>query len=268
MIVSIVIPTRNEEKNIRRCLGSIKNQTFSQKEVEIIVVDNNSTDKTKQIAAKYTKKVFNHGPERSSQRNFGGSKATGKYYLYLDADMTLSTTLIKEAVGTLEKNSKIVGLYIPEIVVGTGFFAQVRQFERSFYDATAIDCVRFVRMSAFKKVGGFDTTLTGPEDWDFTKKIKKLGEVAIIKSPKYHNESDVTISKYVKKKSYYIKSLNAYINKWGKEDPDIKKQVGIWYRFIGVFLENNKWKKILAKPHLFIGVLILRFLIGRAYISR
>jgi glycosyltransferase involved in cell wall biosynthesis len=55
--VSVVITTKNEEKNIANCLESIKRQTYPQNRIEIIVVDNNSTDGTKEIARKYTKKV-------------------------------------------------------------------------------------------------------------------------------------------------------------------------------------------------------------------
>lgn len=268
MLVSVVIPTRNEEKNIKACLESVKSQTFSPDQIEIIVVDNNSTDMTKEIARMYTTKVYNMGPERSSQRNYGAKKAIGKYYLYLDADMMLSPTLLAEAVKMMDRDKTLVALYIPEIVTGENWFSKIRRFERSFYNATAIDCVRFVRMSAFEKIGGFDTKLTGPEDWDFTKKIAALGTLGITKSPKYHNESDISIMTYVKKKSYYIRSLNTYISKWGSDDPDIKKQVGIWYRFFWVFVEKGKWKKVVRAPHLFIGVIVLRILIGGAYITR
>jgi len=55
-LVSIVITTKNEEKNIENCLKSIVNQTY--KNIEIIVVDNNSSDSTKEISLKYTDKVF------------------------------------------------------------------------------------------------------------------------------------------------------------------------------------------------------------------
>jgi len=101
-IVSVIITTRNEEKNIENCLKSIKEQTYPQEEIEIIVVDNNSTDRTKEIVARYTEnpsgngfafhgvKVYNFGPERSAQRNFGVQEAEGKYILYLDTDMILS----------------------------------------------------------------------------------------------------------------------------------------------------------------------------------
>lgn len=83
--VSVIITTKNEEKNIASCLESIKNQTYPQEKIEIIVVDNDSIDKTKEIALKYTDKVYNFGPERSAQRNFGVRQAKGKYILYLDS---------------------------------------------------------------------------------------------------------------------------------------------------------------------------------------
>ena len=68
-LVSVVITTRNEEKNIENCLMSIQEQTY--KHIEIIVIDNNSSDKTKELSKQYTNKVFNQGPERSAQRNYG-----------------------------------------------------------------------------------------------------------------------------------------------------------------------------------------------------
>ena len=52
MLVSVIITTKNEEKNIENCLKSIENQDFSREDMEIIVVDNNSTDRTKEIALK------------------------------------------------------------------------------------------------------------------------------------------------------------------------------------------------------------------------
>lgn len=94
-LVSVIITTRNEEKNIERCLKSIKAQSYPLEEIEIIVVDNNSVDKTKDIAYKCTAKVYDFGPERSAQRNYGVGKSEGKYILYLDADMNLSEKVIE-----------------------------------------------------------------------------------------------------------------------------------------------------------------------------
>jgi len=181
-LISIVITTKNEERNIANCLKSIRAQTYPQEEIKIIVVDNNSADKTKEIAKKYTKKVYNKGPERSAQRNYGMiGKAKGKYVMYLDADMILSATVIEKAIEKLESsNATLVALYIPEIVLGNSFWNQVRRFERSFYDGTAIDCVRIIKKDVFEKVGGFDLLLTGPEDWDLDKKTRQAGRVAVL----------------------------------------------------------------------------------------
>lgn len=268
LTVSIVVTTKNEEKNINLCLKSIKLQTYSQEKVEIIVVDNNSTDKTKEIAKKYTDKVFNFGPERSAQRNFGAAKAQGRYVMFLDADMRLSPEVVKECFEKVKRDERIIALYIPEIILGEKFWSKVRRFERSFYNGTVIDCVRFVKKEAFVKVGGFDEGLTGPEDWDFDKKIRKIGKVALISAPLYHNEKEFNLKNYLAKKAYYAKSFKRYIQKWGRDDPEIKKQFGVWYRFFEVFLEKGKWKKLISYPILALGMLVLRLLVGFTFLVR
>ncbi len=192
--VSVIITTKNEEANIKNCLKSIRNQTYPKDKIEIIVVDNNSTDRTKEIAKEYTEKVYNYGPERSAQRNFGVKQAGGKYILYLDADMILSEDVVFKCVEKC-KNSDIIALYIPERIISLlhnesidnlldnrcnhfynfhnqPFLIRVRDFERSFYNATVIDCVRFVCRDKFLEIGGFDENLTGPEDWDFDRRIR------------------------------------------------------------------------------------------------
>jgi glycosyltransferase involved in cell wall biosynthesis len=266
-LVSITITTKNEEKNITACLQSIKNQNFPQNKIEIIVVDNNSTDKTKQFAKQFTIHVFNAGPERSAQRNFGAEKSHGTYYMYLDADMILTPNILKESVKKFEKSKQLKGLYMPEIVLGSGYWSRVRRFERSFYNATVIDCVRMVRKEDFEKINGFDVSMSGPEDWDFDKKIRNLGKTEIISEPIFHNEAAFNLKKYIEKKGYYAKSFKTYVNKWGSNDTDIRKQLGIRYRLIGVFTENGKWKKLLTHPILTLGMIALRCLVGYKYLQ-
>ena len=306
--VSLVITTKNEEKNIGNCLESIRWQTYPQNLLEVIVVDNNSSDKTKEVAGKYTDKVFNFGPERSAQRNYGMKMARGKYLMYLDADMILSPIVIEKAVEKLSPVSNIqcpvstippVALYIPEVILGNSYWSKVRRFERSFYDGTVIDCARFVKKDIFEQTGGFDLNMTGPEDWDFDKKVRKIGSVEVLdkydfeaidkkildirywilgeeglkklinltKDPIiFHNEAGFNFRKYFQKKRYYSKSFSSYIQKWGRNDPDIKKQFGFWYRYFGVFLEKGKWKKIMQYPSLIIGIFLLRFLVGLSFV--
>ena len=293
-LVSVVIATKNEENNIEKCLTSIAEQTYPN--IEMIVVDNNSTDKTMKIALKFTDKVFNKGIERSAQRNYGMIKiACGKYVMFLDADMILGPKAIEACVSMAEKKHW-VALHIPEFVLGTKYFTRVRRFERSFYNGTVIDGARFFKKSSFAEVGGFDETMSGPEDWDIDKKIKKNGSIGLLPATSeyikasswkqkdfliergvdpnerwnaiFHNESEFVLLKYLSKKKYYSRSMDTYISKWGKGDPDIRKQLGLWYRFFWVFLEKGKWKYLLEKPHLIPGIYLLKILIGLQFLSR
>lgn len=266
-LVSLVITTRNEEKHIANCLESIKAQTYPEAKIEIIVVDNKSTDRTKEIAMEYTDKVYNKGPERSAQRNFGVHQARGKYILYLDADMILSPDVIKECVVKCDKEN-VDALYIPEKITGEGFWIKVRNFERSFYNATPIDCVRFIKRDLFEEVGGFDESLTGPEDWDLDRRIRggTKRKFDIINAPIYHNEADFNLVEYVKGKNYYIRDIDKYKRKWGAHDPIIKKQLGAYYRLFGVFFDNGKWKKLMRHPLLTIAMYYLRLRVGLAYL--
>jgi glycosyltransferase involved in cell wall biosynthesis len=264
-LASVVITTKNEEPNIESCLKSIVAQTY--KNIEIIVVDNLSADKTKEIAQKYTDKVFDKGPERSAQRNYGMiEKSSGEYVMFVDADMTLSPDLVKDCIAAMNQ-ADCVALYISEIVTGDSFWSQVRRFERSFYDGTVIDGARFFRKDKFIAVGGFDETMSGPEDWDLDKRIKRLGKIGLVPKNRgeaviYHNESEFNLKKYLNKKSYYAASFGAYIAKWGKADPDLKRQLGWRYRFFWVFIEKEKWRELLIHPILAVGMYWLRFLVG------
>lgn len=264
-VVSVIITTKNEEVNIRDCLESVLKQSYPKDKIEIILVDNGSTDRTKDIARGFTDKVYNHGPERSAQRNFGIKQASGEYILYLDADMALSPSVISECVDKC-RSENLIALYIPEQIIGKGFWIKVRDFERSFYDATVIDCVRFVRRDKFLKLGGFDESLTGPEDWDFDRRIRAEGKVDIIDSAIYHNEGIFSLREYLSKKSYYATNFQRYKDKWGKNNLVIKKQFGFRYRYFGVFIENWKWIKLINHPFKTIGMYFLRLLVGFSYL--
>jgi len=263
--VCIVITTRNEVKHIENCLKSVVAQDYPQDKIEIIVVDNNSTDKTKEIALGFTSKVYNHGPERSAQRNLGISKAQAEYVLYLDADMSLSQNVIKECTEKCERE-KLDALYIPEKITGKGFWIKVRDFERSFYNATIIDCVRFLKKEKFLEIGGFDENLTGPEDWDFDRRIRAIGKAGVINAPIYHNEDGFNLKTYIKKKIYYGASFEPYKDKWGPGDTLIKEQLGL--RRCRLFFEHGKWLRLMRHPILTLAMLLLVFLKGITYRSK
>lgn len=289
--VSIIITTKNEEKNIENCLKSIQNQTYSN--IETIVVDNNSNDKTKEISLHYTKLVFDKWPERSAQRNYGMIEiASGDYVMFVDADMILTQHLIKKCVEYCENND-CIALHISEVVLWSNYWSKVRRFERSFYDGSSIDWARFFRKKEFVQVWGFDESMSWPEDWDIDKKIKQIWKIWLLPTWEnqksysmwdfvlerwvdfkkywtviYHNEAEFDLKKYLTKKWYYAQSFDTYIKKRWKDDQDIKKQLGFYYRFFGVFIENGKWKKLMSKPCLTFGMYFLRFMVWLKFIFR
>jgi glycosyltransferase involved in cell wall biosynthesis len=296
-LVSLVVRTKNEEDRIRRCLQGCLQQTY--KNIELIVIDNKSSDLTKAIAYEYTDKVYDYGPERVAQGNYGMLKiATGKIVGYLDADMILEPFLVQSVVDRMV-NTGDIGLYINENVLGIGYWGDLRRFERYFYNGTCIDAARFLDRDAVCAENGFDEQCfptPSAKDWDLDRRIKMHGKItsltykpapftfweptllAYVKSliPKlnadthglFHDESKISPAVYAKKKIYYSGSMENYINKWGKSDYIVRKQFGFCYRFFGVFIEEGKWIKIFRHPFLAIGMIGYRFYIGWLYIRR
>ncbi len=255
-LVSVVITTKNEEGVIGRLIQSIKTQTFKNR--EIILVDNNSTDKTLDIARKMNVKTYAIGPERSTQRNFGAKVAKGKYLLILDADMELTPNVISECVQLVESDKKVGEIVIPEESLAANFWGKVKAFERSFYNEKGdelTDAARFFKKDVFFKAGGYDETITGPEDWDLPETIKELGiRVGRIKSKIYHYERINSLFSLAFKKFYYAKLAHRYLKK--HNIPVISAKTIYFLR--PVFYKN--WKKILLHPVLSLAMFLMLFL--------
>jgi glycosyltransferase involved in cell wall biosynthesis len=266
-LVSVVVITLNEEANIKDCLKSIISSSY--KNIELLLVDGGSTDSTVNIASKIKKVRVIKSPKKGMafQRNYGLRMAKGKYLVSFDADMRMHTKLLENCISICENDEKIGALYVPEYIMGETFFNKVRRFEREFYNATVVDSVRFFRKDIMEKIGYFDENIKGTgEDWDLDKRIKKVSKTALAKYPLYHNETQMTLSRYLGRKRKYTTIMNDYINKYGANDPDIRKQLGFGYRFFGVFFENGKWKKLLIHPILSLSVYGLKVLVGINYL--
>ncbi|MEX1052520.1 MAG: glycosyltransferase family A protein [Patescibacteria group bacterium] len=112
MKVSVVIPVFNEEKYIGQCLDSLTKQTELPN--EIIIVDNNCTDKTISIAKKYKVKIVKESKQGISYaRNKGYNQARGDIIARCDADCILNPNWIKKIKYNFEKNKNIAGLIGP-----------------------------------------------------------------------------------------------------------------------------------------------------------
>ena len=94
MKISFVVPTRDSARTLDACLGSLRAQTHP--DVEVIVVDNGSTDRTAQIARRHAHQFVEWGPERSAQRNKGTARSTGDVVVFIDSDMVLEPQVAAE----------------------------------------------------------------------------------------------------------------------------------------------------------------------------
>lgn len=210
MSVAIIVPTKNSERTLEACLRSVKSQRYP---CTLIVVDNHSDDRTLEIAKELADMVLISGPERSVQRNIGASVVDAEVVGFIDSDMILSTAVVGEAVGAIQSGA--VSVVVPERSIGDGFWAEVRAFERQFYqDSDAIEAPRFFLQNIFNQVGGFDDQMTGAEDWDLGIRVDQFGMRARIKAEIDHDEGHVYYLDACRKKAYYAPGIAYFIRKY------------------------------------------------------
>lgn len=178
-LVSIVIPAYNEEQNIACTLESIKLQDYSGK-IELIVVDNNSTDKTSQIAYSYGAKVIlekNKGTRFAYQR--GMSEAKGEVILVTNADSIVPKNWVSSIIAVYQQDPEIVGVGtkvgfydvspLVTIIFNILYFLNPT---KSFW-GQSMSCTKEV----FEKVGGINHGFDTNEDGIFGLLVKREGKV-------------------------------------------------------------------------------------------
>jgi glycosyltransferase involved in cell wall biosynthesis len=208
-LVSVVVTTRNSAATLADCLRSVREQTHEP--VELIVVDNASTDATPAIAREHADLVLDHGPERSAQRNLGVERAGGEYVLIVDSDMTLPPPVVAECVEVATR-AQATAIVVPEISVGEGLWSRARALERRCYEGDeTIEAARFFRRATFLEHGGYDTGITGPEDWDLPARMRGRETFGRSTTPIVHHEGRLSLVGLARKKYYYGRGFGRYI---------------------------------------------------------
>lgn len=251
-LVSVIVTTRNNADTLTACLRSIMRQSYEH--IELIVVDNHSTDQTLEIAKRFTSAVFTKGPERSSQRNYAVNVSNGKYILIIDSDMELSSSVVNECVANANDSTK--ALIIPEESFGVGFWAQCKKFERSFYNGVDwIEAPRFFDTQLYKAVGGYDESMSGGEDWDLHSRIKRRTDVGRVTSFIHHNEGHLTLSEIIRSRRYYAKGFTNYLSKptvKANERSGAKQALGVYKLLL------SKPSRLTKQPIIGVGTLFMK----------
>lgn len=251
-LISVVVPTFNSESFLERCLKSVKAQSYSN--IEMIVVDNYSSDRTREIAENGAKVVLCRAG-RSKARNVGIGLAKGKFILSIDSDMELTSTVVEECINAITDDERIGGVIIPERSVGRSFWVKVRDFERRFYASTEVESARFFKKELVLKVKGFDEDIVYFEESTLPQKIESLGfnVEKRVSAEILHHEDSFSLWNWLKKKFHYGKTAWLYKTKYKNY---ASKQISISNRFF-LFVKN---KNFYQSPSLALGVIILKLL--------
>ncbi|MEN9342019.1 MAG: hypothetical protein RIQ54_275 [Candidatus Parcubacteria bacterium] len=194
-MISIIIPTKNEEKALERSL--LRLRTLTGHSYELIVSDGTSTDQTVSIAHRHADKVIVADESGiigkiASGRNRGAAIATGEYLLFLDADVTIAdiTKTISHIIQRFEHEPRLVGLTgflrvdSAHATIADVFFSGLMNYLYVIFNnilgiGGAPGEFLCVRRTAFELIGGFNTTLAAAEDNDLFRRLHQKGYTRI-----------------------------------------------------------------------------------------
>jgi glycosyltransferase involved in cell wall biosynthesis len=189
-LVSVIIPCYNHGRFLSEAIESVLTSTYNHH--EIIIVDDGSTDNTREIAERYAKKfpnvhynyLDNSGP--SVARNLGIRNSAGEYILPLDADDKISDRYIEKAIQVLQNDRNIKLVYCDAEFFGqkSGKWELKRFSLKKLALRNMIFSCAMYRKSDYDIAGGYDEKLIhGHEDWDFwISLLKNGGQVHKLKS--------------------------------------------------------------------------------------
>lgn len=184
-MISVIIPSYNEEANIGRCLLSLEKQTLPRQEYELIVVDGNSKDNTRAIAERYADLVFIQTSNRvGGARNDGVMRSRGDIIVTTDADCVLPADWLENIKSEFSKKP-IVQLYGPVDPIEEGIknwislflantFARIGYYTGILY--YTLGCNTAFDREVFIKAGMYRTVDAG-DDLEIARRMKKFGKV-------------------------------------------------------------------------------------------
>jgi len=179
---SIIIPAYNEEAYLPKTLASVKESmnALSEYRGEIIVTDNNSTDRTAEIAEESgARVVFEEHRQISRARNAGAREALGRYFVFIDSDTTISPVLLKKTLAALGSEGCCGGGTIVRLDGHLPFLAKYTLNTWLFLSRTlkwACGAYVFCTREAFLETGGFDERYYASEEIHFSRALRRWGQ--------------------------------------------------------------------------------------------
>lgn len=188
-MISFIIPTFNEEKDIEKTLRSIWEYPG---EKEIIVADGGSTDHTVILAKTLADQVIEHAglinENAASGRNAGAVASMGELLIFIDADVCIPQVDVfcAQVLSRFRENPKLVGLttsirVFPEsetwmdktVFCSLNFFHFL--MNNVFCRSAAAGEIQVIRADVFKRIGGYNELMAMNEDYDMFRRLRKQG---------------------------------------------------------------------------------------------
>jgi glycosyltransferase involved in cell wall biosynthesis len=184
-MISVIVPSYNEEANIGRCLESLANQTIPRNEYEIIVVDGNSKDRTREIAERYADLVFIQTSAKvGGARNDGVLRSRGEIIATTDADCVIPPDWL-EVIGEDFRKGDIVQLYGPVDPIEKGIKNRISLWLANTFCILGycttllyytLGCNTAFDRKAFIDAGMYHTVDAG-DDLEIAVRMRKIGNV-------------------------------------------------------------------------------------------
>jgi glycosyltransferase involved in cell wall biosynthesis len=247
-LVSVVVPTFNSGRFLERCLASVRAQSYPS--IEVIVVDNYSRDRTREIAGKYADLVLLQPSERSASVNLGVKNAHGNYVYRVDSDSVVEPNVVEEAVEKCEVYGFDAICVHNTSDASVSFWAKVRKLERDCYARDELNvAARFFTKAAFEKVGGFNERLVASEDYDLHNRLLKHGfVVGYVKSKEIHIGEPRNLLDIARKHYYYGKTVKRFL------DANPRKGMKQINPLRPAFIRN--WRNFAKQPIVTLGFVI------------
>ena len=186
--ISVVVPTFNEEQNIVNCLESLQKQTIPRDSYEIIVVDGNSKDRTRDLAEPLADIVMIQTSKKvGGARNDGAAVSSADIIATTDADCVIPEDWLEKIIRSFEKNERIVQLYGTVLPLEPGikfriYLALANIFSRiGYYTHTlyyTLGCNTAFTRSAYMQTGGYKCIDAG-DDLEIAQRMRKIGKVKL-----------------------------------------------------------------------------------------
>ncbi len=261
--ISVIIPVYNGEKTLDKCLESVLSQTYEN--YEVIVVDNNSNDKTKQIISEFQKKdrrviyVFKPRKGRGAARNAGILNAKGDIIVTTDSDCIVPQNWLRMLISPIAegKEEAVMGF---EHNADRGFWSKnIQQADWNHYKKNIsgqyinlIDTKNFaIKADLIKKIM-FDENLEIGEDIDLYLRLKNLAKIRFfpeIKVEHFHKNSFLKYVKMQMDRGYWMHKIHKKYKKTELKNDPAFRSFSLTNNFLIIpFL----LKKLIIKPKEFI----------------